>query len=248
MGVLIFEGMKVGLLPGDLTISLDEQGKPTSQFVLSTAYNVVPLWLLAAHDNLKSALMAQKRLKEDWSSGSEANQQRQLLINELVPSMQTVIACGIALDGFYEILKPHAKLSAADIAKWKKNKTSRSAQIFETLRRTVGTPKGKTRDVRKIIKQIIDLRDQAVHPTNRLRHAVFRSDLSVAVDWKFAAFSAENAKVCFTNTMQIFSLAYERRDRNPEIKSQIENIIKSLEALGVVTINDAQQNAQADAG
>ena len=239
MGVLIFEGMKVGVLPGDLSVTLDEGGNPSTELVLSTAYNVVPLWLLAAHDNLKSSLAAQTKIKQDWIS--EANDQRQLLVNELVPSMQTVIACGIALDGFYEILKPHARLSAEDIAKWKKNRTSRSAQIFETIRRTVGTPRGKARDVKVIIKQIINLRDQAVHPTDRLKNAVFRSDLSVAVDWKFAAFSADNAKICFTNTMQIFSLAYERRDRNPEIKLKIENLINSLKGLGVVTINEDQQ-------
>ena len=34
MGTLIFEGMKVGVLDGDLTISVDEKGKADKNLVL----------------------------------------------------------------------------------------------------------------------------------------------------------------------------------------------------------------------
>lgn len=52
-GVLVFEGMKVGVLPGDLTIEVDESGSVNSKLILSTAYNVLPIWLGIANDQLR---------------------------------------------------------------------------------------------------------------------------------------------------------------------------------------------------
>jgi hypothetical protein len=57
-GILIFKGMKVGILPGDFSISINENGGHDSKLLLSTAYNVVPLWLKIAHDNLKQSKFA----------------------------------------------------------------------------------------------------------------------------------------------------------------------------------------------
>jgi len=51
-GVLVFEGMKVGVLPGDLTVELDESGATSAKLVLSTAYNVLPLWLRRANTQM----------------------------------------------------------------------------------------------------------------------------------------------------------------------------------------------------
>lgn len=58
MSVLIFKGMSVGILPGDFVISMDESGQLASKLVLSTAYNVIPLWLRIARDRLNDAKRA----------------------------------------------------------------------------------------------------------------------------------------------------------------------------------------------
>jgi hypothetical protein len=58
-GVLIFAGMQVGVLSGDLKIEINPAGASGSTFILSTAYNVLPVWLRIAHDQL---LQAKRRI------------------------------------------------------------------------------------------------------------------------------------------------------------------------------------------
>ena len=114
-GVLIFEGMTVGILPGDFVVSTDELGAVESKLILSTAYNVIPIWLRIASDNLASAKLASENLIKNWSENPES--QKSLLVAELTPSMQVVIACGIALDALYDMLRPYSKLSETEVNK-----------------------------------------------------------------------------------------------------------------------------------
>ena len=51
-GVLIFEGMTVGILPGDFVVSTDELGAVESKLILSTAYNVIPTKIFGSQDFL----------------------------------------------------------------------------------------------------------------------------------------------------------------------------------------------------
>jgi len=66
-GVLIFEGMTVDISPGDLTISVSEDGETASKLILSSAYNVIPLWLCAAFDHLKKSKEASENISVNWS-------------------------------------------------------------------------------------------------------------------------------------------------------------------------------------
>jgi len=71
-------------------------------------------------------------------------------MSELAPSMQTIVSCGIALDAFYDMLRPHAKIPQQDIDSWKNNGTSRGAQITEVIRRVY---KIKGQNIKRIQKR-----------------------------------------------------------------------------------------------
>jgi len=71
MGVLIFEGMKVGVLDGDFSISVDENGKMDSKLILSTSYNVLPLWLKIAYENIVLSNKASKDIEKLWCENTE---------------------------------------------------------------------------------------------------------------------------------------------------------------------------------
>jgi hypothetical protein len=152
-GVLIFQGMKVGVLPGDFTISLGDNAGSSSKLILSTAYNVLPIWIRIARDNLLLARNASQALVEEWSENTE--NQKALLISELEPSMQVFVSCGIALDALYDQLRPYAKLSDADIEQWRKRKTSRAKQIAEIIRRVYALDKEVFDQFRQAIIDII---------------------------------------------------------------------------------------------
>jgi len=234
-GVLIFKGMKVGVLPGDFTISLNESGKQESKLILSTAYNVIPLWLKAGHDHLKNAKSASEKISENWSE--DTDQQKALLVSELTPSIQVFVSCGIALDALYDTLRPFAKIKDEDIRAWKDNGTSRGKQIVEVIRRVFKLNGDTLKTFRDFVVQVIKYRDLAVHPSLELKNACSRPDIAVSVDWKFSAYRYSNAVWCLTNTINMIVYLYEHKIGERDVDESISNIIDALEELNVVHRN-----------
>jgi hypothetical protein len=232
-GILVFEGMTVGILPGDLTISLEESGSNSSKAILSTAYNVLPIWLRIANDQLLHAKQASEAVATRWEANDEIN--RELLVAELEPSLQVFVACGISLDALYDQLRPFAKLTQVQIQAWKRNKTAREKQIAEVIRRVYKLPARVSAEFKQNITEILKYRDMAVHPSLELKQTCARSDIPVGVDWKFAAYKYANAAKCFEVTMKMLVYLYERKSGNRECNQQMENIVKALEQLRVVT-------------
>jgi hypothetical protein len=235
-GVLIFQGMTVGVLPGDFELSVNDAGDVNSKLILSTSYNVIPIWLSIANNHFISARTAAETLKNQWDE--DAEKQKSLLMSELAPSMQTIVSCGIALDALYDMLRPYAKVSQEDIDTWKSKGTSRGAQISEILRR-VYKIKGETfKAFKKNITEIIKFRDMAVHPASELKNAITRPDIAAAVDWKFVAYRFQNASTCFDSTMKMFCYLYENKCIEDSVNLSITNIFLALQELGVVAINE----------
>jgi hypothetical protein len=231
-GVLIFKGMSVGFLPGDFELSLDSNGNVNSKAILSTSYNVIPIWLHIANNHFNSAKAASENLKSNWNDSPDV--QKALLISELVPSMQVIVACGIALDALYDLLRPHAKISQRDIESWKKNSTSRGTQIAEIIRRVYKIKGNTLKKFKETISEIIKARDLAVHPANELKNAVTRADITVGVDWKFSTFRFENASNCFYSTMKMFRYLHANNCTEVSVYSSIANIFLALQELGVI--------------
>ncbi len=231
-GVLIFKGMAVGILPGDFTISINENGENESKLVLSTAYNVVPIWLKIAHDSLKRSKIASENIATTWDEN--ADHQKALLMAELAPSMQVFVACGISLDALYDTLRPRANISSEELEKWRKNRTSRAKQIVEVFRRTHKLKSDVLNNFNGCIGQIIKYRDMAVHPSLELKNACSRPDIGLGVDWKFSEYRLTNAEWCLTNTINMLVYLYENKSHVKEIDDSISNIVDAIEELGIV--------------
>lgn len=238
MGVLVFEGMKVGVLDGDCTVSFDEHGEMNSKLVISTSYNVLPLWLRIAYENIELSHKASKAIENNWSDDTE--KQKSLLLSELTPSIQVFVACGTAFDALYEQLKPFAKISKNDIHAWRNKKTSRAAQITEIIRRVYKLDNTTLKTFKQNIKSIVEYRDQAVHPTHNIKRACTRPDIPVGVDWRFSAYRFSNSSACYNRTMEIFIYLYEKRSTEEKVNENMENIFKALKELKLVA--DTKQN------
>ena len=234
-GVLVFEGMSVGILPGDLTISIGQSGFTEPKLILSTAYNVLPLWLRIGNDQVREAKLASEAVATQWDANDDIN--RELLLAELEPSLQVFVACGIALDALYDQLRPFANLSRTDIQAWKDNKTSREKQIAEVIRRVYKLPHQVNTEIKKNVAEILKYQDTAVHPSLELKQTCTRPDIPVGVDWKFATYRYTNAAKCFEVTMKMLIYLYERKSGDSDCDQQMDNIVKALEQLRVVTRN-----------
>jgi len=233
MGVLIFEGMKVGVLDGDFSVSVDENGKMDSRLILSTSYNVLPLWLKIAYENIVLSKEASKDIEESWCE--ETEKQKKLLLSELTPSIQVFVACGTALDALYEQLKPFANISESDIEAWKRKRTSRSAQISEVIRRVYKLDNTISKAFKHNIKSIMEYRDQAVHPTHKVKRSCTRPDIPVGVDWRFSAYRYSNSIICYSRTMEMLIHLYDKKANESAVNENMENIFKALKELKLVS-------------
>lgn len=231
--VLVFKGMKVGILPGDCVFTPDDSGEFNVNLVISTAYNVIPIWIKIAHENLQQAKLASEKAQLEWNE--DVDKQKALLIAELAPSMQVIVSCGIALDALYDTLKPYANISAADIQAWEDNKTGRAKQISEVIRRVYKLNNDVSKEFRGLIIQTIRFRDMAVHPSLELKNPCMRDDLSVVVDWKFSAFRFSNASTILVSTVTILlHLKYKCKCANESVNTEIDNLVLALQELGVL--------------
>ena len=233
MGVLIFEGMKVGVLDGDFTIGMDETGNLKSNIIFSTSYNMLPVWLRIAYENIKISNEAKQNIKDNWDEN--AANQKELLIKELTPSIQVFVSCGIALDSLYDQLRPYSNISREDIDKWKEKRTKRSSQICEIIKRVYKLNNTTFKAYRGNIKSIIDFRDKAVHPDNSIKQVCTRPDIPVGIDWRFSAYRYDNAIICYQRTMEMILHLYEKKSGISQVDQEMENIIKALIELNLIT-------------
>lgn len=233
-GILLFQGMRVGILTGDFEIKLNESGEPIdTKLILSTAYNVIPIWLRAARDHLRTAKEASNAIAAKWIENESLH--KDLLIAELEPSMQVIVACAICLDALYDQLKPHAKLDPTLLEAWAKNRTSRAAQIAFVIQRIYHLTNDISRNVSQIVETVLRWRDWAVHPSMELRNACSRPDVSVGVDWRFAIYRYENAKNCFTQSVTMLTYLHERKQQIAEVNDEMQRIVEALVELGVLS-------------
>jgi len=231
MNVLTFKGMTTGILDGDCVFTPDDSGEMNVNLVISTAYNVIPIWIRIACDNFKQAKLASENIQLEWNE--DVDTQKALLIAELAPSMQVIVSCGIALDALYDTLRPHAGLSVEEIKKWKDNGTGRAKQISEVIRRVYKLNNNVFKEFRDLITQIIKFRDRAVHPSLELKNACNRDDLPIAVDWKFSAFRFSNASACLISTVNILVYLHNSKCTNNSVNTQLDNLVLALQELGV---------------
>jgi hypothetical protein len=151
---------------------------------------MTPLWLEAALCHLISA----ESHATIVASHVPAEQRTSALEREFLSAMQSIVAAATAIDALYSCAKPCVKLPPQLVETWKKNRTARPAQVVETLRiafklrpKTVGAMKPTIEDLYKF-------RDWAVHPNGDYKAPEPHPTLGTAVEWRYVAFSARNAK------------------------------------------------------
>ena len=115
-----------------------------------------------------------------------------LLVQELRASMRAITAAAFALDAFYASVKARSPRHPDD-EKWAKNRTTRPAQIFETLRYHLKIKNAGAKEMRRRICELFKFRGWAVHPGSKFREPIIRPEVDAGVDWHFTVFRAENA-------------------------------------------------------
>jgi hypothetical protein len=242
-GVFVSRGMRIAIPPGGVQLFLDDNGKPTGGNIkIQVHFDVVPSWIEIALKHLEDAHRDKLARNVAWSVGIEANK-AQTLEHEFQSSMQAIIASAIALDAFYAVVQPKAKIDPNLILKWRNNRTARFAQVAEVIRVAFQLkPKG-TIILRSDLKEIYELRDLAVHPSGAPRDPVLHPELNVGVEWRFCAFRFEHALAVTRRTVQVIhELVLKGKPANAEVEKYAESLRASLETFITHALFDSPPN------
>lgn len=225
-GIFVLRGQTIDL--SAFTISVDERGEITSPGpTLSTSTHLAPYWLKAA---VKHAIDAERfsHLTNKAFQSSDANRRWIALDREMVSSMQAVACSAFAIDALHAALLKVNPTPEATREAWKRNRTKRSRQIFETLRRSfVFCPKSGAK-IQQFLDQLAGVRDKAVHPPSRSRPAEKHPRLPVAIDPTFVLFRARNAIAAVGMTVSLIEQSANAETARSEPVRERMHALKEL--------------------
>jgi hypothetical protein len=231
-GVFLMQGHRVSI--PSFTISFNEDGSEitSSPVTLWTGIEMTPFWLSCAVEHAIAADEASAATNEAWRSDNP-QLQTTALDAEFRASLQAITSTAFALDSFHATLLDAAPIPDATLKAWRRNKTRRSRQVFETIRRNFGIGPITQAYVRDFVDRIFSFRDQAVHPTAATRATVKHPRLPVGIDQVFCIFRARNAWLSAGHAVEMLqALANFEKIRSPKVRERMEALKALLAPIG----------------
>lgn len=190
--VFIRDGMQFSISGLSLTIGNDGkiEAGPVS---LSTFFDICPHWLDIAYEHL----LRTEQANHDLMSAIKAKNNDGIgnaLQAEFSSGMQTMMASAIALEAYYACIKDRIEISEKLVRCWQEKRLARYKQIAETLRIAFPMRNESFKQVRDALKEIYRFRDMAVHPPAKAASPLLRQELNLIIDWRYVAFTYNNAK------------------------------------------------------
>ncbi len=226
-GILITKGVTPGFLPGGIKLFDDALGTRKMSATMSLHYDVVGVWIRTALNSLRTARLAWKSAKERISVNVD-DVAVELLETDFQHSMIVVVGFAISVDAFYARLSqfngsPHAKSGNL-------RKAPRYAQVAEQFRLSYKVDNKIFSSIRLALKQLYELRDQAVHPSGKLAPAVLYPEIDRGVEVRFERFRSKVVSVVAQDSMNIIDY----------LTNKSEPINKKVEAFSKVTGKELQ--------
>lgn len=229
-GIFIFRGQSLDL--SSFTITMSDDGEISSDGpTISTSTHMAPFWLAAAINHARDAERLSNRTNEAFRNG-DADEKAHALTSELTASMQAITCSAFAVDSlFAALLKVQPTPEATKLA-WRKNRTKRSRQIFETLRRAFKIGRQSSVRIKTFLDQLSDARDKAVHPPAKSKAAERHARLPVGVDPAFNLFRARNAIIAVGLTCDLIeSAARAETAQSDLIRERMASLLEQVRPL-----------------
>lgn len=213
------------------TISIGREGADASEATLSTSTHMAPYWLEAAIGHAQKVFRLARATNEAFQNG-DAAAQTHCLNAELIASMQALACSAFAFDALYASLLRAQPASPETIEAWKKNRTKRSRQIFETMRRAFKFGPKSGLQIRTFLDELSKARDAAVHPPAKSREAQRHARLPVSIDPAFNMFRAHNALVAVGMSLSIINqLSEGKLSKNSKIAGSMSALNELVSPL-----------------
>ena len=169
---------------------------------IHTGLDMCPYWLEIAYAHLEKTEEIHLKLIAA-NSGDDPNLIGELLQEEFMSGMQTIMGACIAIDAYYASIKKFANIPNKLSQVWKKKGTARYSQIAETLKRVFPIQQEMFLQIRQILKELFFLRDRAVHPHSGTDIPVPYPEIHRISDWRYSAFRYANAKIAVQHALSI---------------------------------------------
>lgn len=250
-GVFIGKGMSVSIPVGGFSITANPDGTFGGSISIHLAYDVTPLWLEAALRHVHRAAAARDEIAKVWP-GVDEDAKHAALESQAEASMQAIVAAATAVDGFYAATKECVLIDKTLVAKWRRGRTPRYAQIAEVFKRAYAIK--EPAKVRQMLAELYRFRDWSVHPPASASPPVEYPGLNVKTDWRFLAFRHENAIGALRLAVSIISeLATKPRQKWKPLKvyangvsARVADVTKAFEVVWVTHKSVTAEGADAE--
>jgi hypothetical protein len=223
-GVLITRGMTVAIPAGGFTLSIGDDGKLSSSVTVHVHYDVCPTWLELASRHLSDAQERKLARIAAWNSNDQ-DATVAAMEAEFESSMQAIVAAAIAIESFYAALRDKTNISSETVQVWRQKRTARYKQIAEVLHRAFAIIPRDCVKLRQTLREILKVRDMAVHPLGNVAAPVLHPELQVGVEWRFALFRADNAEAIVGGARSVVhELVAKGKPSTPEIQSYVDGL------------------------
>jgi hypothetical protein len=175
---------------GSIVVSIGADGLPHAEVKTTLVrLDLWPTWLEIGCAHAARAAEVANQLRSDAiDDESKGN----LLTQELQQAIVAITAFAFAFDGFYDVVR-HELGQHPDADNWRVHRTARHKQITETLRYHLKLGPKCTAHLRSFVKDLLNFRGRAVHPSSRFVEANWRPDIDCAVHPQFITFSGPHA-------------------------------------------------------
>lgn len=234
-GIVVMQGQTLTFPAGSIVFTFDGSEVPNLPPPLLGTH-MAPYWLSAAVSHGISAQVLSHETNAAWKAEDES-QQSETLETELIASMQAITSSAFALDALHAALLKVSPTPETTRMAWRKNKTRRSRQMFETLRRCFRLTEDNRRGIRQFFDAIFEYRDAAVHPPSSDQPVTCHPRLLIGLDPAFARFRARNAVIVVGHTVAIIGSASKSekvtteavRQSMTSLRERVEPVVEAWE-------------------
>ncbi len=201
---------------------------------LHTKADMSIFWLPIAIEHFKATEIAHLRLIEVIEARIDDQIGNQLLA-EFTSALQVFTSVAFAFDAFQAMIRTQIELPEEKVKGWIKNGTSWAKQTNEVLNIAFTISKVNKPLIEKIITNIADFRNDAVHTKALAQPPVYHEDLGSHTEWRLVKYSYRNAKECMIAAMSIFAyLPTKPKSKYKVLVEYCEDFIKVMQP----TINE----------
>ena len=212
-------------------ISLVETENPTTSATPHVQFDVCPTWLDLAIRHLSDAQVAQVARIAAWR-GADGNSKAGALEWEFEASMQSIMACSVALDAFCAAIQTKVRLPQAVTDHGREKCIPRQAEIAEVLRIAFSLTAKEAGSLRQNLGEIFRFRDLAIDSYSKSDAPILHPELQEGGEWRFVYFRCENARLIVRATLRVIrQLVASDKPKDADVQQYIDELRTRLDRL-----------------